>query len=54
MATPDEVMTKTNKSSLFDVLENPVKGHGRPDEVSVFIINGQFLLHSMPTNLSPT
>ena len=54
MATPDEVMTKTNKSSLFDALENTVKGHGRPDEVSVFIIDGQFLLHSMPTNLSPT
>ena len=54
MATPDEVMTKTNKSSLFGVLENTVKDHGRPDEVSVFIIDGQFLLHSMPTNLPPT
>jgi len=54
MATPDEMMAKTNKSSLFEILENKVKEHGSPGEVTAYIIDGQFLLHNLPTNLPPT
>ena len=54
IASPDEVMAKTNKSALFDVLETKVKNHGLPNSVSAYIIDGQFLLHSLPSNLPPS
>ena len=54
MATPDEVITKTDKSTLFDIFEKKVEEHGSPEKASVYIIDGQFLLHSLPPNLPPT
>ena len=54
MASPDKVMVKTDKSALFHVLESKVKDiEERPEKVSVYIIDGQFLLHSLPPNLPP-
>ena len=53
MATPDEMMAKTNKNSLFEILENKVKEHSNPDGVAAYIIDGQFLLYSLPTNFVP-
>ena len=43
MATTDEMMAKTNKSSLFEILENKVK---EPNGVAAYIIDGQFLPHT--------
>lgn len=54
MASPDEVMAKTDKSALFGILEARVKDHGKPTAIDAYIIDGQFLLHSMPGNLPPT
>ena len=53
-ASPDEVVAKTDKSSLLGILEKKVTDHGRPDKVTAYIIYGQFLLYSLPPNLPPT
>ena len=54
MASPDEVMAKTDKSALFGILEARVKDHSKPTTIDAYIIDGQFLLHSMPGNLPPS
>ena len=53
MVSPENSMAKTDKSALFKFLEN-VHEHSKPKEVKSFIIDGQFLLHSLPPNLPPT
>ena len=51
----DEVIAKTDKSSLFELLETKVTDmQEKPKSLSAYLIDGQFLLHSLPPNLPPT
>ena len=55
MANPDEVIAKTDKSNLFKLLEAKVTDlQEKPKSLSAYIIDGQFLLHSLLPNLPPT
>lgn len=52
MCSNDGTMAKTDKSALMDVLEKKVKdGDAGPKDITACIIDGQFLLHTLPPDL---
>ena len=50
----DGTMVHTDKSALFSMLEEKVQEHGIPKEIHSHLIDGNFLLYSLPTNLPPS
>ena len=55
MCSIDGTMAKTDKSALFKLLESKVQGGDTsPALIRVCIIDGQFLLHTLPPNLPST
>jgi len=47
----DEMMAKTNKSQLLNLLEKRVNESTKPERIDAYIIDAQFLLHVLPPNL---
>ena len=47
----DEMMAKTDKSQLLNLLEKRVEAGTRPKKIDAYIIDSQFLLHALPPNL---
>lgn len=54
MCNTDGTMAKTEKSALFKLLESKVQGDAKPGLTRACIIDGQFLLHTLPPNLPAT
>ena len=52
MCNPDEAMVKTDKSSLLNLLETKQeKTNSIPRQIGCYVIDGQYLLHTLPPNL---
>ena len=50
----DEMMAKTNKSQLLNLLEKRVEKGTRPNKIDAYIIDAQFMLHALrPIFLHP-
>jgi len=54
LCSGDGLMVKTQKSALFDLLEKQVPRHSSPTSVDACIIDGNFLLHTLPPHLPGT
>ena len=53
LCSTDGMMAKTDKSVLLNVLENKVEQHKSPQVVDACIIDGNFLLHTLPATKLP-
>ena len=53
MFARDGTMAKTDKSTLFHHLESKIE-HSIPTSVDTCIVDGNFLLHLLPSNKAPT
>ena len=53
LCSTDGMMAKTDKSVLLKVLENKVQQHTSPQVVDACIIDGNFLLHTLPATKLP-
>ena len=53
LCSTDGMMAKTDKSVLLNVLENKVEQHTSPQVVDACIIDGNFLLHTLPATKLP-
>ena len=53
LCSTDGMMAKTDKSVLLNVLENKVEQHKSPQVVDACIIDGNFLVHTLPATKLP-
>ena len=54
MCSGDGLMVKTKKSALLDLLEKKVPRHTSPRSVDAYVVDGNYLMHTLPPHLPGT